>query len=311
MYKSLLLLSLFVLLISCKKEGKMPPINNSVDLDGITINDSSLVYPSHFLLSASNPTPSNADKNKPVVIAVHGFSATTFEWIEFRDFARLNNSFQTSVVLLGGHGRDYEDFKNANWENWQAPIIDEYNKLRQLGYTNITLIGSSTGCPLILEAIYSGKLTTDVLKHVFFIDPIVVPSNKLLSLVNVVGPILSYSESAMAQGENGFWYRYRPYQALKQLNELTISVRKKLEKGIDFPANVSMKVYKTEQDDTADPISAVLLQKGISLSNGNKIELQMIPSNLHVFTRLKGRSTVTATDLQIQSTVFNEIKNSL
>jgi carboxylesterase len=307
----IVVLLFFVLVISCKKEGKMPPINNAVDLDGISINDSSLVFPNHFLLSASNPSPSNADKNKPVVIAVHGFSASTFEWIEFRDFARLNNSFQTSVVLLGGHGRDYEDFRNAKWENWQQPIIDEYNKLRQLGYTHISFIGSSTGCPLILEAIYSGKLTTDVLKHVFFIDPIVVPSNKLLSLVNVVGPVLSYSATEMAQGENGYWYKYRPYQALKELNELTQLVRKKLEKGITFPADVMLKVFKTEKDDAADPISAVLLQKGIKLSNGNNIGLQMIPSNLHVFTRLKGRSVVTSTDIQNQQATFNEIKNSL
>jgi carboxylesterase len=307
----IVVLLFFVLVISCKKEGKMPPINNAVDLDGISINDSSLVFPNHFLLSASNPSPSNADKNKPVVIAVHGFSASTFEWIEFRDFARLNNSFQTSVVLLGGHGRDYEDFRNAKWENWQQPIIDEYNKLRQLGYTNISFIGSSTGCPLIFEAIYSGKLTTDVLKHVFFIDPIVVPSNKLLSLVNVVGPVLSYSATEMAQGENGYWYKYRPYQALKELNELTQLVRKKLEKGITFPADVMLKVFKTEKDDAADPISAVLLQKGIKLSSGNNIGLQMIPSNLHVFTRLKGRSVVTSTDIQNQQATFNEIKNSL
>ena len=307
----IVVLLFFVLVISCKKEGKMPPINNAVDLDGISINDSSLVFPNHFLLSASNPSPSNADKNKPVVIAVHGFSASTFEWIEFRDFARIHNSFQTSVVLLGGHGRDYEDFRNAKWENWQQPIIDEYNKLRQLGYTNISLIGSSTGCPLIFEAIYSGQLTTDVLKHVFFIDPIVVPSNKLLSLVNVVGPVLSYSATEMAQGENGYWYKYRPYQALKELNELTQLVRKKLEKGITFQADVMLKVFKTEKDDAADPISAVLLQKGIKLSNGNNIGLQMIPSNLHVFTRLKGRSTVTSTDIQNQQATFNEIKNSL
>ncbi len=297
--------------ISCKKDGKMPPINNAIDLDGNIINDSSLVYPDHFLLSASKSSPSNADKTKPVIIAVHGFSATTFEWIEFRDFARLNNSFQTSVVLLGGHGRDYDDFKSASWENWQAPIIEEYNKLRQLGYNNISFIGSSTGCPLILEAIYSGRINNDVLKNIFFIDPIVVPSNKLLSLVSIVGPILSYSESSMAQGENGFWYKYRPYQALDQLNELTQSVRKKLEKGITLPNNVKMKVFKTEKDDAADPISAVLLQKGIKLANGNSIGLQMIPSNLHVFTRLKGRSYITNTDVQIQSSVFNEIKNSL
>ncbi len=311
MFKTTFFIMIVFFFISCKKDGKTPPIDNAVDLDGNIINDSSLVYPSHFLLSASNQNPSLIDKAKPVVIAVHGFSATTFEWIEFRDFARLNNNFQTSLVLLGGHGRDYDDFKNASWENWQAPIIDEYNKLRQLGYTNISFIGSSTGCPLLLEAIYSGRINTDVLKQIFFIDPIVVPSNKLLSLVSIVGPILSYSESKMAPGENGFWYKYRPYQALNELNELTKSVRKKIEKGITLPNNIMMKVYKTEKDDAADPISAVILQKGVKLANGNNISLQMISSNLHVFARLKGRSNITTTDVQIQTSVFNEIKNSL
>ena len=53
-----LLLGLF---ISCKKEEKLPAIDNAVDLDGTLINDSSLVFPERFLLSSAIPSPTAAD----------------------------------------------------------------------------------------------------------------------------------------------------------------------------------------------------------------------------------------------------------
>jgi carboxylesterase len=133
------------LFTACKKSEKLPPIDNAIDLDGTTINDSSLTHPEKFLLSVANPSPTIQDKSTPVFIAVHGFTATTFEWLEFKNFVKNNGNALISVVLLGGHGRDYSDFKKATWEDWQAPIITEYNALRKLGYTNISLIGSSTG----------------------------------------------------------------------------------------------------------------------------------------------------------------------
>ena len=220
-----------------------------------------------------------------------------------------NGNALISVVLLGGHGRDYSDFKKATWEDWQAPIITEYNALRALGYTNISLIGSSTGCPLLLEAISANKLNTDVLKKVFFIDPIIVPSTKILTLISAVGPALGYSESSMEKGENGFWYRFRPYQALEQLNTITQLMRKKLEDGITLPDNVSLTVYKTKKDDAADPISAALLYNGIT--NKENLKVTIINSELHVFTRLQGRDTITANDIELQNKVFNEILPTL
>ena len=113
--KAFLLLGLIFSLLACSKGGKMPPINNSIDLDGTQINDSSLTYPERFLLSAAIPYPTATDLSKPVIICVHGFSATTFEWIEFRDYSKnYSSDYLTSIVLLGGHGRDYSDFKTAN-----------------------------------------------------------------------------------------------------------------------------------------------------------------------------------------------------
>ncbi len=291
---------------SCKKESKLPPIHETVDLDGKPINDSSILYPSSFLLSAAEPNPSATDLAKPVIIAVHGYSATTFEWWEFRDYLKTKTDCHISVVLLGGHGRDYENFRDAKWEDWQRPIIDEYNKLRGMGYTKISFAASSTGCPLVLNMIRNEKINPDVLKHVFFIDPIINSSNKILSAVSVVGVFLKYTTVDLDPGENGYWYKYRPATSLKQLEKLIRAERKALEKGYDLPSGVTLKVYKAEKDGAADPTSAVMIEKGIQ---GSVIE--MINSDLHVFTRLKGRINFSQEDENRKQKAFEEMYTAL
>ena len=305
-YFSLILMTGY-LLTSCSKTDKLPPIDNAIDLDGTLINDSSLLYPERFLQSARNKTPDEITKNQPVFICVHGYSATTFEWIEFRDFIKEKGNATTSLVLLGGHGRDYEDFKKASWTDWQAPILNEIQTLTNLGYKNLNLIGSSTGCPLILNALYQNKLTSNV-KGITLIDPIIVPSNKTLSLVSAVGPMLGYSTSEFEAGEVGFWYKYRPYQSLKELNTLTQEVRKKLEDGLN--SDIPITVYKSSKDGSADPVSAVLLDRGLKMNGTTTKRIEMIESELHVFTRLKGRNTFSTKDKENQQIVFNEIINS-
>ena len=293
--------------VSCKKSDNLPPIDNNVDLDGTSINDSSLLYPERFLQSVKNKTPNELEKNQPVFICVHGYSASTFEWIEFRDFIKEKGNAITSLVLLGGHGRDYEDFKKATWTDWQTPILTEIQNLTELGYKKLFLVGSSTGCPLILNALYQNKLSSNV-KRITLIDPIIVPSNKTLSLVSAVGPMLGYSSSEFEVGEVGFWYKYRPYQSLKELNTLTQEVRKKLEDGIQ--TNIPVAVYKSNKDGSADPIGAVLLDKGIKPETAELKKIKIIDSDLHVFTRLKGRNTFSTKDKENQQIVFNEILNS-
>lgn len=302
-YPFLIILSL----AACNKSGKQPPIDNDKDLDGSILNDSSLVNPGAFLLSAAIPQPSQADLDKKVIITVHGFSATNFEWQEFASWANTKPDLLVSRVLLGGHGRDYADFKKASWHDWQQPVIEEYNRLTTLGYHRIYIAASSTGCPLVLDAIHEKKITGDQLQKLFFIDPIVIPSNKLLPLIPVLGgTVIDYSETTMEQGEDGYWYRFRPYQALKELNKITHHIRKKLEKGISLPGAVTLKVYKSEHDGSADPLSAVLIEKGVQGS-----EVKMVDSHLHVFTRLKGRNSVSDDDKKRQQQVFEEIYKSL
>jgi carboxylesterase len=113
----------------------------------------------------------------------------------------------------------------------------------------------------------------------------------------------------MEQGENGYWYKYRPYQALEHLNNITQLMRKRLEDGITLPDNVTLTVYKAKKDGSADPVSAALLYNGIK--NKENLKVSVINSELHVFTRLKGRNVITANDLEIQNKVFNEILPTL
>ena len=298
-------------LSSCSKDDTPPPINNAVDLDGTLINDSSVAFPEKYLQSAANVNPSSLDLDKPVVITVHGFSATTFEWNEFVEFAKAKQSFFTSQVLLGSHGRDYADFKNGKWQQWQQPIIDEYNKLKTLGYKKLYFACSSTGSPLVLDMLKNNKINPDVLKHIFLVDPVVVPSNKTMTLISVVGPSLNYVETTMEKGEDGYWYKYRPYQAIEQLNILTQIIRKDLESGITLPPNVGLTVYKSKKDGTADPLSAVLIKKGLKLSNGSDVDVQMIDSDIHVVTRLRGRNVIGEKDIENRNFVFNHINSKI
>jgi carboxylesterase len=300
---------LLIVLLSCKKKEHLPPIDNAIELDGNQVNDSSLIDPASFLLSAATipPGQDSAFKQKQVFIAVHGFSASNFEWQEFSSWCKTKPDVLVSRVLLGGHGRDYADFRKATWVDWQRPIIEEYNRLVTLGYTKINFIAASTGCPLVLEMLKEKKISDSKVNKVFFVDPIIVPSNKQLSLAPLVGgTVIHYTETELSPAENGYWYKYRPQEALKQLNTLTRDLRRDLEKGVQISAHITTTVYKSERDGSADPVSATIIERGL-----NNCTVKMIDSDLHVFTRLKGREQVKENDRELQLKTFDEIYAAL
>jgi carboxylesterase len=299
-----LLVILLVVLSAC---SKTPDIDNATMLDGDIIFDPSLYNPELYLVSVAITNPSEIQKNTPVIIAVHGYDATTFEWDEFRTYCNAKANILVSQVLLGGHGRTYEEFKNSTWEDWQEPILTEYNALRAKGYTNINFAGSSTACPLVMDLIKKGKIGDNGMKHIFLIDPIVLPSDKLLTIIGLVGPMMGYLETTMTAAEEGHWYHFRPQETLKQLLNLTEKSRKDLQKGYNLPSGIRMKVYKSIKDPTADAVSAVLIYKGLKNSDGSDIDIEMIDSELHVITRLNGRDNITQHDRDIQTHVFADM----
>src|SRR5665647_297346 len=299
------LLVIFLLVFSAC--SKSPDIDNATMLDGDQIFDPSLYNPAKYLVSVGIANPSAAQKITPVIIAVHGYTATTFEWNEFRTYCNAKADVLVSQVLLGGHGRTYEEFKNSTWEDWQEPIMTEYNALRAKGYTNINFAGSSTACPLVMDLIKKGKIGENGMKHIFMVDPIVIPSDKLMTLIGLVGPMMGYLETTNTTAEEGHYYHFRPQETLKQLLDLTDKTRKDLQKGYNLPTGCQLKVYKSIKDPTADAVGAVLIYKGLKNSDGSKIDIEMIDSELHVVTRLNGRDNITQHDRDIQTHVFDDM----
>lgn len=298
-------LVLALLLISC---NSTPNIDNSM-LDSGQISYATPDSLQKHLVSVYMSNPTELQKNTPVIIAAHGYTATTFEWDELRTYANTKGTFLVSQVLLGGHGRSYADFKKATWKDWQSSIKDEYRKLDSLGFKKIYLAGSSTGAPLIINMVKSGFFTGKTSpKGIFLVDPIIVSSNKTLTMVGLLGPVLGYTTVELASGEQGHWYVYRPQETLKQLMALIDITRLDLEKGITLPENTYMKVYKSEKDDVADPVSALLIYKGMKTSANGKIDVEMVNSNFHVFTRLAGRDKVTPAEIALQQKVFAEME---
>jgi len=293
-----------ILLVSCSS----PNIDNNVNLEGTAINDSSLAFPQEFLLSAQG-APSDSLKLVPVVVSMHGFSASTYEWEEFRNYLDSVGGARMSLPLLGGHGRDYADFKKATWQDWQSGPLNEYDSLVALGYKNLSITCSSTGCPLLVDAMATGWFDSrPAPQEVIMIDPIIFSSAKLLTLAEIVGPFLGNVETDCTEVEKGHWYCNRPAAALEQLMTLLTHVRKQLEDGVRAPAGTKIVVYKAKHDESADPVSALALYKGLRNGDNSNIVVHMVNSSTHVFTRSNGRASWSPAQRALQLQTFADMK---
>jgi len=284
------------------------PVVPANELGGGVIMDPSLTDPAAYRISVSQPTPTAAQAQIPVIICSHGYSASTFEWDEFRTWANGTSKYYIDQILLAGHGTTYAAFKASTWHDWESTIVDEYNLLVSEGYKNIDFAASSTSCTLMLDLIHSGLFNNaGTTVHIFLVDPIIIPSDKLLSVAGIVGPMLGYVTADNAPGEDVYYYHYRPQETLQQLEDVLNTVRGELQNGLTLPKNVYVKVYKSIKDPTADPVSAVLVYNGVKTFDGNRIDINMINSDIHVFTRLSLVPNVTALDRQNQVYAFNDI----
>ena len=299
---------IIVFLLAIVSYSCSDPVISDDLLDGDIIFDPSLYNPEQYLVSAKYPNPTAADLDKHIIVAIHGYSATTFEWEEFKNWSFPNNSYRISQVLLDGHGRDYESFKASTWQDWSSAITREYEKLVALGYTKISMVGSSTGGTLILELISSGYFNSHQQpKNLFLVDAIVVSSVKLQSVVGLVGPMLVFTEVDQTSVEDKYWYRFRPQETISELNEVMKVVRKDLENGIKLPAGTYFKAFHSLHDPVASTTSLVLIYKGLKTSSGGNIEVQLMDSDIHVFTRLFLRTNITLVQKSNQLDAFSQI----
>jgi hypothetical protein len=72
--------NLLVFLIAIVSYSCSDPAITDDLLDGNVIFDPSLYNPEQFLVSEKYPNPTASDLDKHIILAVHGYSATTFEW---------------------------------------------------------------------------------------------------------------------------------------------------------------------------------------------------------------------------------------
>jgi carboxylesterase len=296
-----------ILIVAC---NATPDITDEM-LDGDVIFDPSLYTPEDYLVSAKYPAPTQEDLKKHVLIASHGYSASTFEWDEFMDWS-TDSSYRISSVLLDGHGRTYEDFRASKWEDWRAAIIREYELLEDLGYTKISLVGSSTSAALLVELMQSGYFNNHIKpKNIFLVDPIIVPTTKLQSIADLIGPMLVYIEVDQTAEEDKYWYHFRPHETVSELNEVIQKVRKGLEKGITVPSGTHVKSFHSKADPTASTTSTVLIYKGLEHLDGSKIDVQLMDSDIHVFTRLSLRPSVSPLERSNQLDAFTQISKRL
>lgn len=257
--------------------------------------------------------PSSETLARPVLIAVHGYAASTFEWQEFREFAESHSRVLVSQVLLGGHGRDLKSFDNASWQDWEKPVLEEYKALKRKGYKHISFAGSSVGATLLLHEIASGNYQNVVHppEHFFLIDPYVIPQDRLMAVTPYLGffgqnPTPEEGQTPLKYPK---WFFNRPSKALVQLNELTNQVSQELEVGLMLPTGSRMVIYQSMGDTVSNPKGADLIQEHVRGVSGNVVRVEWVNSRHHVFTQGRARKAEewSLEDKENQEKVFKDM----
>ena len=123
--------------------------------------------------------------------------------------------------------------------------------------------------------------------------------------------MLGYVESDLENGAQNYWYKFRPHETVSELNHVMKLVQKRLENGISLPLNTYMKVYHSKNDPTASSTSTVLIYKGMNTAQNGKVDVEIMDSDIHVFTRLALRDAVTSKQRNNQSYAFNDMSQHL
>ena len=231
-------------------------------------------------ISTRIPTPNLDQKQQTVCVLVHGFSASSFEFDAFKQ-SLLSRDPQLlfSTIVLGGHGRDYEAFKRATYQDWLVPIRDEVQQLTQQGFQDIILFGVSTGAAGILQMALQDAFKDMPIRRMIFMDPYVLPTNKTLYLVPFLKYIVSNTrlEDADPLGTR-HWYTNRPTSALHELLKLVKSVQYNLSNygALSLP---KISIYTADNDPTADTKGAQMVLDALG---SDIVDIQRYASNRHV-----------------------------
>jgi carboxylesterase len=123
--------------------------------------------------------------------------------------------------------------------------------------------------------------------------------------------MLVYVETDQTAVEDSFWYRFRPLETINELNKLIANVQYKLEKGIIASNGTHVHVFQSKYDPTSSATGAVLMYKGLKHKDGTRIKVDIMDSDIHVFTRLSLRQNITEKYKENQLFAFRQISQKL
>lgn len=230
-------------------------------------------------LLSERGVPDAVQAHTPVVITVHGFSATPFEIHFLLEYLLARHpNWQASEILLGAHGSAIQEFRQARWQDWQQPLAQELSALQRLGYTHQMVIATSTGCTLLLELLTQRCFPH--LKKLVLIAPLVKPREKVLHLAPWAARLgIQALENEINPEWIGAWYRELPLSALHQLHLLTKRLRQLLVRGIRLPRDLEILLIHSRSDQVVDPRSSFLIAQGLPY---NHLELLLLDSHWHL-----------------------------
>ncbi|MDB5097608.1 MAG: esterase [Cyanobacteria bacterium RYN_339] len=231
------------------------------------------------LLSVRKPHPTPAELARPVVVATHGYSATTWD-TQLLAEALEKRDVQVSNVNLGAHGTSLAEFEASTWRTWEEPLVAEYRALRKQGYQHVGIFGHSTGATLWLQALADNRLGV-MPERLAFLAPLIQFSSRT-RLIQIAGlaPFLGVRaiERPVAGASKGHIYRFRPITTLRTLEELTSGVHRKLVHGLALPAASRVLIIQGEGDEVVDPQGVQDLAHGLI---GPSVQVMVVPTGMH------------------------------
>lgn len=253
------------------------------------------------LLSSRIPEPTMIQIEQPVCLLVHGFSASSAEFDNFKELLdKQGTNLLISTVVMGGHGQNYAVFKDATYKDWIQPIIDEVSKLKRIGYKNISIFAVSGGGAATLHAVLSEKITG--IRQLILLDPYIVPKNKLIFWVPVLRIFIKNTTSAASRDvEYMNKYVNRPASALDELRQLVLQVQHDL-KTNQLDEVPSISVFTASGDPSSDTIGADYIKRYIPSTSVIRYE-----SDQHVIIDSKTKINWTDDDQKLMLDVVTQI----
>lgn len=257
-------------------------------------------------VSKKYSNPPAALKQYPVIICIHGFGSSPFEWEEFASYAQENECL-VSNIFLGNH-KSLTEFENSSWQSWLDSVKKEYISLTKIGFENISICASSTGATLLLHALNNKVFQPSLpLRKLIMVDPLVDINETLIYKLPYLKNVIFDIPVVTTAKEKGNWIPKRPVNTVVQLLDLISKTKTLLNSKFTALNHVKLTIFNSKNDPVIKSNSADTIVTAFKRNYIAKVDHVKIDSDLHVFSRLKGRDNIQIKDIKNQKLFFDNV----